>query len=70
MNGKKSKMIRNEARKLSAKNPTQYKVRWFEKLIGKTDKEGKQIKEKRGTIFCIGYRRVYQDMKREYLRSK
>jgi len=69
MRGTVAKRIRNEARKIAAKNPTEYKIKWFERLIGKTDSKGLLMKAKVGTVYSVGFRRVYQDMKRQYLRG-
>jgi hypothetical protein len=35
---------------------------------GKTDAEGKKITFDRTTVVCGGYRRAYQDLKRDYRR--
>lgn len=65
MNGKKAKQLRREARDASV--PTEYQVQWYQKLTGKVDKKGNTIKDIRGTVLCRGYRRAYQDLKRDYL---
>ena len=67
MRGTVAKRIRNEARRKAANKPTKYNVTWVEKWFVKTDDKGKKIIKVRGTIMCTGYRRIYQDMKREYL---
>ena len=66
MRGTVAKRIRKEARKQAVSNPTQYRIRWFEKLLGKTGSDGKPARIRVGTIFCTGYRRIYQDMKHAY----
>ena len=67
MRGTVAKRIRNEARQKAATNPTTYHVRWFEKLIPwKTGDDGKPARIRVGTVYCTGFRRVYQDMKRAY----
>jgi len=58
-----AKRIAKMARKAG---PTEYKIRWFERLLKKTGDDGKPARIKVGTIFCTGYRRVYRDMKRQY----
>ena len=69
MRGTVAKRIRNISRVMSAKNPTEYRVRWYERLLGKTGSDGKPARIRVGTIFCTGFRRVYQDMKRDYKRN-
>jgi len=66
MNGKKAKKLRKEAYKLAmeSNSQTEYRIKWFEKLTGKTGSDGKQIKTRTGTIFCTGYRRIYQNLKK------
>lgn len=65
MNGKVAKRIRAAARQAAANDPTVYKIKWFEKLLG--HKDGVPQKIKVGTVYCTGFRRIYQDMKRDYL---
>jgi nicotinamide mononucleotide (NMN) deamidase PncC len=65
MRGTVAKRIRSLARKMAARNPTEYKIRWFERLLGKSGPDGRPAREMVGTVFCTGYRRVYQDTKRE-----
>ena len=63
MRGTVAKRIRNMARQEAAANPTEYKVKWFFKTI--LMKDGPK-KTKVGTVFCTGFRRIYQDMKQAY----
>jgi len=69
MNGKKANRLRKEAYRLATVpgNHTEYRIKWFEKLTGKTGSDGKQEKRRTGTIFCTGYRRVYQNLKKEVM---
>ena len=66
MRGTVAKRLRNKARVQAANNPTEYKIRWYEKLLGKTGSDGKPARIRVGTVFATGFRRVYQDMKRDY----
>jgi hypothetical protein len=66
MRGTVSKRIRNDARHKAANSPTEYKIRWFDKFLGKTNSDGTPAKIKVGTVYCTGFRRIYQDMKRAY----
>ena len=68
MRGIVAKKLRRMARK--GTKPTGYKTTWFERLTGKTDGEGKSIKDIRGTVTCTGYRRFYQDLKATHKRIR
>jgi len=62
MRGTVAKRLRNTARKIS--KPTEAKVKWYKKLLRHSTKTVDVA-----TIRLEGYRRVYQDMKRDYKRS-
>ena len=66
MNGGKAKKLRKDAYRLAMVSSEHdgYRTKWFEKLIGKTGSDGKQEKRRTGTIFCTGYRRIYQNLKK------
>ena len=70
MRGTVAKRIGNRARLAAAKKPTEYSARLFNKWLGKSDSDGKPVKIVRHTIFSTGYRRVYQDMKKEYMANR
>jgi len=70
MRGTVAKRIGNRARLAAAKKPTEYSARLFNKWLGKPDSNGKPTKSLSSTIFCTGYRRVYQDMKKEYMANR
>jgi len=68
MRGTVAKRLRNAARKIS--KPTTAKVKWYKKWIpGKYDDNGSPITVDKQTVFYAGYRRIYQDMKRAYMRT-
>jgi len=67
MRGTVAKRIGNDARLMSAWDPTKYKARLFYRWLGKSDPVGPPRKIVRRTIFATGYRRIYQDMKKEYM---
>jgi hypothetical protein len=68
MRGTVAKRLRNAAREKAANIPTEYRLkRMFKALIGKKDDKGKPIGVARETVFCTGFRRIYQDMKRAYI---
>ena len=46
--------------------PTEHKTKWYKLLLNKFSGDGKQAIDYRGTIFCTGFRRIYQDLKKQY----
>ncbi len=68
MRGTVAKKLRRQARKVATSS--ERKVRWAERLTGKTDSEGKPHKHYSGTLFWTGFRRIYKDMKKQYKESR
>lgn len=64
MRGTVAKRLRRRAFELSAKEPTQGKVRWYEKVT--QNKAG----DRRGTYYLEGYRKVYQNLKKKYHKNQ
>lgn len=71
MRGTVAKRIRRAARAAAANTPTKTTIistikRYF---TGKVDAKGQRVVDEvnKETVRYSGYRRVYQDMKREYL---
>ena len=65
MRGTVAKRLRRKAFGLSAKEPTRGMVRW--KLF--RNEEGKTV-DRHGTYYLEGYRKVYQNLKKEYKHGK
>ncbi len=72
MRGTVAKRLRRQAFVLSAKNPTRGKVRWYEKVFKTRNRNGEEVerKHRQGTYYLEGYRRTYQNLKREYYETR
>jgi hypothetical protein len=72
MRGTVAKCLRRRAFVLSAKEPTVGKVRWHEKVFKVKNEEGENVEKKvrHGTYYLEGYRKVYQNLKKEYKHGK
>jgi hypothetical protein len=68
MRGTVSKRLRKEAARTAQGTAYQGKVTRF--MTNKTDSRGRQVVIDRTTLICAGFRRVYQDLKRDYRRKK
>lgn len=66
MRGTVAKKLRAEAREIAADQPTKKGIKKFMRFFkDKVDEKGKPIKFIRETIVYAGYRRIYQDLKKQ-----
>jgi hypothetical protein len=64
--------LRRRAFVLSAKEPTVGKVRWHEKVFKVKNEDGEDVEKKvrHGTYYLEGYRKMYQNLKKEYRKNQ
>ncbi len=72
MNGKVARRLRKRASALCDKTQGNYVVKWYKKLTGKVDDEGKPIMKVTGTIMwpATSFVGTYKRLKREYKEGK
>ncbi len=68
MNGKVAKRLRKRASALCDKTKGEYTMKWYKRLTGKVDGEGKPIIDVRGTIMwpATSFMGVYRRLKNKY----
>lgn len=66
MRGTRAKQIRKAAFLQAASS--RQKIKWFKRMTGKTGDDGKPHFSFTGTVRWEGFRRIYQDMKKQHTR--